>query len=98
MGVFSWLSKAFKNPRAAIGKVKEFINKAGQIYDKVKTGYGKAKDFVTKLPVIGGAASEAIKRGETAVADKLKSATGLTMGDIDRGIGTVRNIAQMVPA
>jgi hypothetical protein len=98
MGVFSWLSKAFKNPRAALGKAKEVINKIGGYYDKLKAGYGKAKSFVSNLPVVGGAANEYIQNAERMVGDKFKSTTGLGIGDVDKGIGIIRNAAQMIPS
>lgn len=93
-----WLRQAYQTIRKVLGKVKTGIDTGAKIFRRGKEMYGGAKNFVTSLPVVGMAASNAIARGESQANDYAKRNIGINFGDVDRAVSTAERVSKYLPS
>jgi hypothetical protein len=92
-----WLSKAFAKAMPVLGKIKNTIDKGLKIYDKGKSLYTEAKATASGIPIVGGMADELIKKEEAKAKAYVKTRTGVSVGDINKGANIARDVSRILP-
>lgn len=87
-----WLSKAKDSFGKIFSKVKDAVQKIGKVYDKGKEIYGKGKEAVYSLPVIGNVAKQYVSQAEQQLGNKFQQVTGMTPGQFDERQKQIRSV------
>ena len=88
-----WWDKAKENVGKVVGKAKE----VGKLYDKAKEMYNKGKETISKIPVVGAAASRVIAEKEGQFGKKFQEVTGMSPGQFDAKQKQVREMIDKIP-
>ena len=92
-----FLGKLFSGAKRFLGKVKGGLGAGLRLFDKAKGGYEGFKNTLANLPVVGTAASELVRKGESAVSDYAKAKTGIDPAMVGKGISIARKVESMLP-
>lgn len=92
-----WLNKAMGKIMPVLGKVKNTLDRGLQIYDKGKSVYKEAKATASGIPIVGGMADELIKKEEEKAKAYVKSRTGVSVSDINKGANIARDVSRILP-
>lgn len=95
-----WVSKAKEKMVLWGKKLRSGLESGLRLFDKAKAGYGGIKKFVGDIPLVGGAASQALGRLEQKAMEKIGESTGgiVTPQNIQRAEGIARFAARNLPA
>ena len=91
-----FLGRMFEGAKRFLGNVKGGLGRGLRLFDKVKGGYDGFKNTIANLPVVGTAAAELVRKGESAVSDYAKG-KGIDPAMIGRGISAARTVESMLP-
>jgi len=95
-----WLSKAKEKMVLWGKKLRSGLESGLRLFEKAKAGYGGIKKSVSEIPLVGGAASNALGQLEQKVIQKVGESTGgyVTPQNIQRAEGVARFAARNLPA
>jgi len=96
----SWLNKVKEKMVLWGRKARSGLESGLRLFDKAKAGYGSIKKFVGDIPLVGGAASNALGQLEQKAIQKIGESTGgiITPQNIQRAEGVARFAARNLPA
>jgi len=92
-----FLGRLFEGAKRFLGKVKGGLGSGLKLFDQMKGKYDTVKHTIANLPVVGTAAGELIRKGETALSDYAKEKTGIDPALIGKGISAARTVERILP-
>lgn len=95
-----WVSKAKEKMVLWGKKLRSGLQSGLRLFEKAKAGYGEAKKSVASLPLVGGAASQALGQLEQKAIEKIGEYTEgvITPKNIQMAEGVTRRAIRNLPA